>query len=1150
MPRSEFRVLRPRLVARALCSTVMLAAAIVMTACGGSSCPAGQTTCAKISPTPTSPGTLSDALTGVVIGPSNVALAVNQSTQLTTAPQTAGGAVSVSYSYTSSTPAVATVSGTGQVLGVSPGIATVTVTATGSGTGFATSTRTASTTITVTAPTPTTPAISGLQLASVTDTVGPGQTLQIAPRVQAAGGSVAVLFTYATSAASVATVSSSGLVTAVAPGSALITVTTVGSGTGFVTTTLTAVATVVVRSGLITTLNAPTYACSVGAPCAFTAVTASGGVNPLIFQISPALPPGLSVAVRTGAISGVATATSTLTTYTMTVSDTAFARSTKSFSFSVSAGLVVTLDRPTVSSTVGVPFSTAFRDGLRPVTGVGGTGALTYTITPALPSGLSYASATGALTGTPTAVSGPTVYTVTVTDQAAASATRPFTLTINGALVASPLSATRSCTQAAACDYTPVQASGGTEPYRYAMSPALPAGLALNASSGAVTGTPTATSPTTTYTVTVTDTAGATASQPVALTVNPPLTTTLNAPTYACSVGAACAFTAVTAAGGSSPLYFSITPSLPAGLALAERTGAVSGVATGTSATATYTMTVSDTAGARSSKLFSFSVSGPLTLAVATPSVASTANVSFATAFPGGLRPVTGSGGTGTLTYTVSPALPTGLSMASTTGAISGTPTAASGPTVYTVTVADQAAASGTRQFSMTINPPLVANISVALPSICSVGNSCSISTPGSTGGTAPLTYTVSPTLPAGLSLNAATGAITGVPTSRSVSRSYLVTIRDAVGAAVSGTVAFGVSTPGAFLSMVSAGGYHVCGLNASGAAYCWGANDLGQVGDGTTTNRSKPVAVSGGRTFSSITAGASHSCGLVGQSVACWGQNLYGQLGDNTTTNHSTPTAVSNGAVSFTAVSAGQHHTCALSTTGAAYCWGDNAYGQVGNGTVGGTRLLPTAVTGGLTFTAINAGGGDHTCARTSAGVVYCWGRNTEGQLGDNTTTSRGTPVAVSTAQTFASVIGGLTHTCALTAAGATYCWGDNLHGALGDGSTTRRFAPTAASGVGTLSILSAGGYAGCGVNSVGAAICWGWGTSGQHGDGLTNVDQPTASAVLGGLAFSAITSGFAHTCGLSDFGEAYCWGYNFYGQVGDLSATNRTVPTRVGAP
>jgi alpha-tubulin suppressor-like RCC1 family protein len=240
----------------------------------------------------------------------------------------------------------------------------------------------------------------------------------------------------------------------------------------------------------------------------------------------------------------------------------------------------------------------------------------------------------------------------------------------------------------------------------------------------------------------------------------------------------------------------------------------------------------------------------------------------------------------------------------------------------------------------------------------------------------------------------------------------------------------------------VSAGSNHSCGLTSSGNAYCWGLNRNGQLGDGTTTNRVTPVAVSGGLSFIAVSAGGEdYSCGLTSSGSAyCWGWNFYGQLGAGTMTCSSTPVAVLGG-LSFDALSVGGSHSCGVTSSGSAYCWGINFYGQLGDGTTA-NRLTLVAVSGGLSFIAVSMGE-NHSCGLTSNGSAYCWGRNGLGRLGDGTTTDRSTPVAVSGGLSFIAVSAGSNHSCGLTSSGNAYCWGWNFYGQLGDGTTSSSYTP-----------------------------------------------------------------------------------------------------------
>ena len=262
--------------------------------------------------------------------------------------------------------------------------------------------------------------------------------------------------------------------------------------------------------------------------------------------------------------------------------------------------------------------------------------------------------------------------------------------------------------------------------------------------------------------------------------------------------------------------------------------------------------------------------------------------------------------------------------------------------------------------------------------------------------------------------------------------------------------------------------------------------------------------------------------------------------------------TATVGDVVGFSALqgsmAAGSAHTCGLTTGGLAYCWGYPFFGELGNGSIGSmvAQTIPVAVSGGLTFSSILSGE-SHTCALTSGGTAYCWGYGIYGQLGDGTATNSGTPVAVSGDITFASLKVGELHTCGLTGAGAAYCWGDNEFGQQGDGTTSSRVAPVAVLGELTFTSLAPGYGHTCGLVTGGSAYCWGYNGVGDLGNGTTGGNSTTPGPVAGGLTFSSLVAGFEHTCGLTSVGAAHCWGYNFYGQLGDGSTTNRDVPVAV---
>lgn len=343
----------------------------------------------------------------------------------------------------------------------------------------------------------------------------------------------------------------------------------------------------------------------------------------------------------------------------------------------------------------------------------------------------------------------------------------------------------------------------------------------------------------------------------------------------------------------------------------------------------------------------------------------------------------------------------------------------------------------------------------------------------------------------------------------------------------------------------LSAGSFHVCGITSAGGAYCWGYNYRGQLGDGTESNRSAPTPLAGGRNYKAMSGGEGHSCGVETSGLAsCWGYNTQSQLGDGSAATRATPASVAGGREYVTVVTGG-FHSCGLSTSGAAYCWGGNGDGQLGDGSFV-TRSTPVAVEGGRVFRSLIVGF-VHSCGLDASGVAYCWGQNTYGQLGDGTTANRLLPTAVASGSVrFSQLVAGRTHTCGRTATNEMYCWGRNEFGQLGDGTTTDRSTPTRVTGDRLYMAMTAGSNHSCAIDLEGAAYCWGRNDQGWLGDGSTT-PRAVPTPVVGTTRFQSLAAGDWHTCGISTTGGAYCWGQNTYGQLGDGTEINRAAPTPV---
>lgn len=383
------------------------------------------------------------------------------------------------------------------------------------------------------------------------------------------------------------------------------------------------------------------------------------------------------------------------------------------------------------------------------------------------------------------------------------------------------------------------------------------------------------------------------------------------------------------------------------------------------------------------------------------------------------------------------------------------------------------------------------------------------------------------------------------------------------------------ISTPGQPSTVVTVTtisprkGEHVC-MYDGWSLRCWGDNSRGQLGNGGATSSLTPVPVALGPVTLGATSSVSaegfgdHTCLTdVNGDAYCWGSNTAGQIGDSSYTNRPGPTRVRT-SLKFTKVVTGGEHSCGLTVGGEIWCWGYNWAGQLGDGTFSNRRSIPvrTAAPAGVTFVDLSAGT-NHSCGGTAAGTWYCWGLNTEGQLGDGTTLSAPTPVAVGGNQAFSQVVGGEAHSCGRTAAGLAFCWGDPDAGALGDGrvaETRSQLTPVAVTNGEGFTALSAGNYRTCGGKADGTVWCWGWNNGGQLGEG-TRMSRgvPTLIPFTGaGLRLSGtqMESSGQTTCGLTPASQQlFCWGSNLSGKLGTGSNPNSPIPTpqlipRTGAP
>ena len=387
-------------------------------------------------------------------------------------------------------------------------------------------------------------------------------------------------------------------------------------------------------------------------------------------------------------------------------------------------------------------------------------------------------------------------------------------------------------------------------------------------------------------------------------------------------------------------------------------------------------------------------------------------------------------------------------------------------------------------------------------------------------------------------------------------------------------------------------GGFSLA-VGSDGNAYAWGYNNNGQLGDGTTSTRQttpvmvrKPAGAPADFTYVQVSAGYDHSLALGSDGNAyAWGDNGYGQLGDGTGGSQKTPVRVKTpdrktypdlpADFTYIQVSAGGDHSLALGSDGNAYAWGDNGYGQLGDGT-GGSQKTPVRVKtpdrktypdlpADFTYIQVSAGG-DHSLALGSDGNAYAWGDNGYGQLGDGTRTDHTAPVKVgkpertSTDFTYVQVSAGGQHSLALSSDGNAYAWGWNGGGQLGDGTKTSWTTPVIVEKPADFTYVqvSAGGDHSLALGSNGYAYTWGCNLRGQLGNSTSGNYANSSVPVLvrdptnltdksQGLKAAQVSAGYHHSLALGSNGNAYAWGYNYYGQLGNGTIYQSSVPVPV---
>lgn len=816
-------------------------------------------------------------------------------------------------------------------------------------------------------------------------------------------------------------------------------------------------------------------------------------------------------------------------------------------------------------------------------------------------------TADGKLVGKPTAQGTYRIH-VKATDADARTAEADITVTVAPALAIGSTSLPRAIT---GDDYlSSLTATGGTAPYTWTAT-GLPDGLTLD-SDGTLSGT-TNTLGSHHVSLTVADAKSRTATKTVILTVVEPLVITSPGLSGA-HTGAAFSAT-FTASGGTAPYTWSVEDA-PPGLSMSEA-GVLSGTPTSIGSYDKMAVTVTDHSGATASHTFSMEVSS-VTIDALSSGDANTCALDSTGAIKCWGDNQEGQLGTGDRVIRLTPTDVTGLT--------SGMAAVGSGVD-FGCALSDAGAVScwgsnghgqlgnGLRESSYT--PVDVVGLSSGVSTIAvGGGHACALTSEGGVKcwgdgrygqlGDGRTMSSMTPVDVSGLT-SGVVAVASGNIHSCALTDAGVVkcwgdnrTLQAGRPGATMSSTPYTLTTLPSDITAIAAGGSHSCALTSAGAALCWGGNASGQLGNDSTTNSAAAVPVTGlGSAVSTISLGANHSCAVLAQGqTQCWGDNAIGQLGDGTTTNRATPVQVTGLTSGITSIDAGKNHTCAvvdshaltcwgedyraqlgdrggyvqpiahpvsdlsqastlasqfygacaLTEAGGVSCWGRNNYGQLGDGTT--TDRFGAVDVSGLTSGVTQIATGDyHGCALTEAGAVLCWGMNSKGQLGDGTTTNSPTPVQVSglTSGVTAIVAKGQS-TCALTDGGELKCWGYNVKGQLGDGTTTDRHIPVTASVVDAdVAAVALGFNHNCILTTGGGVRCWGDGTIGQLGDGAktASLTPRQVTGLTSGVA--SISAGMSHTCAITTAGDALCWGSNSNGQIGDGTYTHAPTPVTV---